>query len=93
MRMAPILIALTLASCTEFPALDGTIDPGLANAPYPALVPLGPVLAQAGEGASGAALVEQALPPRLASLRARANGLRGPVIAPAARARMLRGVR
>lgn len=93
MRLAPILLAVLLAACTEFPALEGTIDPSLANAPYPSLVPLGPVLAQAGASDRGAALVEQALSPRLTNLRARADGLRGPVIPAAARARMLRGVR
>ena len=93
MRLAPILLVCVLSACAEFPALDGTIDPGLANAPYPALMPLGPILAQAGTSDSGAALAQQALSPRLANLRARANGLRGPVIPAASRSRMLRGVR
>lgn len=98
MRRTIILLAVVLSACTEFPALDGTIDPALANAPYPALVPLGPVLAQADAGADGAGIrgaagVEPALSARLAGLRARANGLRGPVIPAEARARMLRAVR
>ncbi len=92
MRLVPLFL-IVLTACTEFPALDGTIDPALRDAPYPALVPLSPLVAQANAADRGAANVETALTPRLASLRARAARLRGPVIPPAARARMLRGVR
>lgn len=92
MRFAlPLLLAL--AACTEFPALDGTVAPADANAPYPDLVPLAPLLAQADANDRGAADVQAALNPRLAALRTRAARLRGPVIAPAIRDRMLRGIR
>ena len=92
MRLAPLFL-ITIAACTEFPALDGTIPPRDANAPFPALVPLAPLVAQANAADRGAADVETALTPRLAALRARAARLRGPVIPPAVRARMVRGVR
>lgn len=90
---APFLLLIALAACTEFPALEGTVAPASANAQAPELVPLAPLLAQANATDRGAAEVETALSPRLANLRARAARLRGPVIPPAARARMLRGVR
>ena len=89
---AVFILLIGLAACTEFPALDGTVPPAAANGP-PDLVPLAPLLAQANATDRGAADVQSALTPRLANLRARAARLRGPVIPPAARARMLRGVR
>ena len=84
---------LLLAACTEFPALEGTVPPAQANAPFPALVPLAPLVAQAETPQTDAAGAEAALAPRLSALRARAARLRGPVIPPAQRARMLRGLR
>lgn len=84
---------LGLAGCTDFPALDGTISPALQNAPYPDLVPLSPIVAQAGAADYGGASAAADLAPRLAALRARAAGLRGPVIPAPTRSRMLRGLR
>ncbi|MGJ8611479.1 MAG: hypothetical protein ACSHWY_10305 [Octadecabacter sp.] len=92
MRLA-ILLCLSLAACAEFPELDGTITPEQASGDFPALVPLAPLLARADASDNGAALIETALSPRIANLRTRAAGLRGPVIPAPARARMLRGVR
>lgn len=88
-----LLLCLSLAACAEFPELDGTITPAQAGGNFPELVPLAPLLAQADASDNSAALIETALTPRLTSLRARATRLRGPVIPPAVRARMLRGVR
>lgn len=87
----PLLFALT--ACTEFPALDGTVPPSVSDAPFPALVPLAPLIAQAAVADRGGADAQAALTPRLAALRARAAGLRGPVIAAPTRTRMTRGVR
>lgn len=91
----PFLIAALTAhaACAEFPALDATVPPAVANAPSPELVPLGPILARVNATDRGASQFESALSPRLANLRARAARLRGPVIPPAMRSRMLRGVR
>jgi hypothetical protein len=95
MRFAFTLFTLlaALPACTEFPELDGTIAPERANAPYPELVPLAPLLAQANTSSGAAELANTDIEPRLANLRARAARLRGPVIPSATRSRMLRGVR
>lgn len=76
-----------LSACVTVPDLDTEISAAAQAAPYPDLVALGPILAQAG----------QVTPPdsagmdaRIAALQARAAALRGPVIEPAVRAGMLR---
>lgn len=93
-KTLPLLLALSLSpACTEFPALDGTVPPAQANGPYPDLVPLAPLVARANTSTGTLAEIEQSLTPRLAALRARADGLRGPVIPPAERERMTRTVR
>ncbi|SLN40249.1 hypothetical protein [Pseudooctadecabacter jejudonensis] len=99
--LSPALTALAacvaLSACAEFPELDQRISPQLAAAPVPDLIPLAPLIAQAGaDGAAGAATAEttaRSLSGRVAALNARAARLRGPVLPPATRARLLRGVR
>lgn len=96
-RPVPVLalILVTLAACTGFPALEGRVPDDVAQAPYPAIAPLGPLLARADALATSGRTSPAALAPvdaRLAALSARADALRGPVIPPAQRARMLRGV-
>ncbi|AKS46793.1 hypothetical protein SAMN05444287_1916 [Octadecabacter temperatus] len=95
MRFALALFALlaALPSCTEFPELDSTVSSEVANAPYPELVPLAPLLAQANTSTGAAEIANTNIDSRLSNLRARAARLRGPVIPAAIRARMLRGVR
>ncbi|SMX33249.1 hypothetical protein [Octadecabacter ascidiaceicola] len=95
MRFAFALLAMlaALPSCSGFPELDGTVTPEQANAPFPELVPLAPLLAQANTSTGGTEAAITDLEPRLANLRARAARLRGPVIPAAIRTRMLRGVR
>jgi len=84
---------LAVSACAQFPALDGVVPPDVANAPYPDLVPLAPVVARAATSESNAAFAQEDITSRLAALRARAARLRGPVIGPQTRARMMRGVR
>ncbi len=89
-----LLLGLAVAAgCAQFPELDQRITPELANAQPPDLVPLAPLIAQADAAQAGAATAQADLDPRLAALRDRAARLRGPVIPPSIRARMLRGVR
>lgn len=80
-----------LGGCAEFPQLDGTISAAQSDAPFPDLIPLAPIIARATAPSRAAPEgVEAALGARLANLRARAAGLRGPVISPADRTRMMR---
>jgi hypothetical protein len=70
-----LALCLALAACKEFPALDG---PGAALPPgtvAPALLPLGPVLAEAGQVTIGPETTASLLA-RAAALRARAARLR-----------------
>ncbi|KPP85044.1 MAG: hypothetical protein HLUCCA08_11745 [Rhodobacteraceae bacterium HLUCCA08] len=89
------LLLPALAGCADLPALEGRVSADIAAAPYPAITPLGPILARADALAVSGRASPAALAPveaRLAALRARADALRGPVIPPAQRARLLRGV-
>ncbi|SEO93519.1 hypothetical protein SAMN04490248_11692 [Salinihabitans flavidus] len=76
MRLSLLLIpVLLIAGCTQFPDVDAAIGDEVAKAPYPALVPLGPLLtadspARLDEGS------EAALTARADGLRRRARALR-----------------
>lgn len=92
MRIAATLL-ISLAACTTFPELDGTLPANQSYDTAPDLIPLAPLVEQARAATYGAAEAETSLTARLANLRARAAGLRGPVIPPSQRARMQRSVR
>jgi len=89
MRLLPLILVLWVGGCADFPELDGLVDDRGRAAPYPDLVPLGPILAQAGAAGPradpGAGVLDRA-----AALSARAARLRGPVIDAGTRARMER---
>ncbi len=85
-----VTLTAVLAGCTAFPALE--IVNTDRNAPFPALIPLGPLLAQAGTGEPEQPALATGLGSRIDRLNARANGLRGQIIDPAVRARMQAGV-
>ena len=87
MRLVFALL-IVLPACTQFPALDGTVAPALANAPFPDFAPL---IAQINSNTATTTAADVA--PRIVTLNARAVRLRGPVIPAAVRTRMLRGVR
>lgn len=87
------LACLPLAGCTQFPALEGTVPPELEAAPFPKIVPMEPLLAEAQAGTTDPAPIRATLNDRLAGLRARAAGLRGPVLSRAERLRLERGLR
>lgn len=89
MRLFALVLVLGMGGCVEFPALDGVVDDTTRNAPYPDLVPLGPILAQADAAAPGRDPGAGILA-RAAALSARAARLRGPVIDGGTRARMER---
>jgi hypothetical protein len=87
-----LLAVAALAACTQFPELEGTVRPELRDAPYPALVPLEPILASVPPATVDPVEVADGLEARRAALRNRANAIRGAVIDPAARNRLDEGV-
>lgn len=87
------VLAIPLGACTQFPQLDRTIPPGLEQAPFPALVPVEPLLAQATAGRIDPAQTQASLQARLTRLRARAARLRGSVLSGRERQRLREGLR
>ncbi len=84
-------LLLALTACTQFPELDSTRTPGVADAPYPALVPLDTLLDGAPPRANAAVIGQ--IEGRVAGLRARASRLQSARVGPAgidARAARLR---
>ncbi|MHA6326035.1 hypothetical protein [Roseivivax sp. CAU 1753] len=88
--MHRLFCLLLLASCAQFPELDATATPGVAEADYPDLLPLDALLR--GPVPRATPDLRASVVSRAASLEARAARLRGPVIDAATRARMARGV-
>jgi len=72
-----LLTALSLApACTPVPELNDTVTADLRAAPYPALIPLEPALAQNAPEPQKAEELEQQMQARQAALNARAQRLR-----------------
>ncbi|MGR3475260.1 MAG: hypothetical protein ACU0CJ_13160 [Sulfitobacter sp.] len=72
--IAALLLGVTLfAGCAQFPELDRTITPELEAAPYPDIVPIAPLLAQATAGRIDPVQTEAELSGRAAQLEARAG--------------------
>ena len=86
--MRHLAACLALSACVTFPEVEARVNDAALNAPYPDLVPIGPILAQGGQTTRDATISAN----RLAALRARASQLRGPVIDRATRLRMTQGV-
>jgi hypothetical protein len=92
MRLLLCLLICALPACSSFPELDGTITEADRNAPFPRLVPLTPLIAQA-DAATQTQITPASiasLEDRIANLQSRANRLRGPVVDAATRANMRR---
>ena len=85
-RLAVLLAPLALGGCLALPPELPERQAAPASAP-PDLLPISDLLAQRGDGPHTARLTTDD-DPRAAALRARAQGLRGPVIAPDDRRRM-----
>jgi hypothetical protein len=85
------LLVLT-GACTQFPALDSTITPALDAAPFPALVPLAPVLASAQPAGLAPEMTATVLDARIAALQTRAARLRGAVLSGTERQRLAQGL-
>ncbi|PWG16025.1 hypothetical protein [Salibaculum griseiflavum] len=98
MRLMTLVLLGGLTACSPFPQFDLPRDPAGAErsgGAYPTLAPLTGILARADALAtserSGPATLS-GLAGRLAALEARAARLRGPVLDPSVRQRLLRGV-
>lgn len=77
LALIALLTALTTApGCTPVPELDDTVTADLRAAPYPALIPLEPALAQNAPEPQKAETLEQQMQARQAALNARAQRLR-----------------
>jgi len=72
MRFVLLLLALGCAACGEVPKLDDHVTPAARQAPYPALVPLGPLL-EDSDTTQASTDTDAALQARAAALRARAR--------------------
>ncbi|MEL7260117.1 MAG: hypothetical protein AAGK69_01990 [Pseudomonadota bacterium] len=84
-------LALLIAGCTQFPELDATIPAAVEAAPFPALVPLEPLLAANAAVVEDPQATTQTLEGRVSALRARASRLQDrPVIDAGTRARLRR---
>ncbi len=93
MRAFHVFFFLALAACTQFPELDGTVAPDLENADFPALVPLDTVRSISDPLVADPVATTETLNARVAALRARARALQSrPILDPATRARLRRGV-
>lgn len=74
MRFVLLLSALGCAACGEVPKLDDHVTPAARQAPYPALLPLGPLLEDSDTSqAQTSTDTDAALQARAAALRARAR--------------------
>ena len=82
-----------LTACTQFPELEHTQAGAVADAEYPTLVPLEPLLARASAPGPDPVQTQAALSSRLAGLRARANAIRGSVLTGAEKQRLQQGLR
>jgi hypothetical protein len=80
-----------LAACSQFPELDETPGLDLRNTPYPDLMPVETLRAQAPQ-ANITPESQAALEDRITRLRARAARLKGTVVDGGTRARMSQGV-
>ncbi len=77
MRLTRMIFVVALSACGSFPVLDENISDSARKAPYPALTPVGPLLAKSSQTTS---LDDEGFGPRVADLNARADALRDPVI-------------
>ena len=91
MRLALFLLMTGLATaCTQFPGLDATATPGVADAPYPDFLPIEQLLS--GSASRATPEVRAGVEARAAALRRRAAALQETVIDAVTRRRMAGGV-
>ena len=74
--VAALILAASLAGCTQFPELDAATSAEVASAPWPQILPLPEVLAQMPAEPRATEATTAAVEARAAALRARAAALR-----------------
>lgn len=88
MRRLVLVLALTASACADYPQLEAAVSPQARAADYPAILPLGALLARQSAATTAIDLAGP-LPARAAALRRRARALSAaPVVDAATRARM-----
>ncbi|MEP1352514.1 MAG: hypothetical protein ABJX32_18480 [Tateyamaria sp.] len=92
-RATSLILCLTLAACTQFPELDGTVAPDLRDADFPQLVPIEPLLNANAPVVADPIQTTQALDGRIAALRARAAALQESDVVDAETERQLEAAR
>ena len=93
LKLALLLLVLSVAACAGVPNLDRAMPAAGQSPTFPALVPLGPLLAQADDlNGAGQADPAAGFRSRIGQLNARAAALRAPVISPQTRAQMQAGI-
>jgi hypothetical protein len=92
LALSCLTVATTLAACTQFPELQDDADLAAREAPYPQLVPVETLRAQAPQSAITDDS-QTTLQARITRLRNRAMRLKGTVVDGGTRARMSQGVR
>ena len=80
------LLCVMLVGCSAPPDLDTAFDQAALDAPYPRLIPLGSLAEQGPQTSAPTPALG-----RMAALRARAAGLRQPVLSRGDRARLRQG--
>ncbi len=89
----PIIAALLLTACADFPDLDAAIAQRGVVAGFPTLIPIDPLLLSADIDSLDANAQAELLAERVRQLNIRANALRRPVIDPNSRRKMAAAVR
>ncbi|GGG86829.1 hypothetical protein GCM10011415_41640 [Salipiger pallidus] len=90
MRLTICLLPLALLGCAQFPELEAARTPGVAQAPFPDLLPIDSLLA--GPAPRATPQMREGIEGRVEGLRARAARLQGPVVPASTRTRMQGGV-
>ncbi|MBP0483395.1 hypothetical protein [Sagittula salina] len=77
MNLRALIVALAgLSACTQFPELDETATPGVAQAPYPRIVPLDGLLSAPAPVRATPEVIDE-VTARASGLEARAEALQG----------------
>ncbi|MFK7874797.1 MAG: hypothetical protein AB8B71_03315 [Paracoccaceae bacterium] len=83
---------MSVSACTQFPQLEGLVEPEVADRAYPALRPLAPLIPTPSLTVEDQNDLKTDLSERVAALKSRADEIRLEGIDPQTRTRMANGV-